>query len=97
MDLCPQSSGFSKEETSRKRQIEEDEDVDISIVGVESLIGEWVAEVQAQIDWSQGEWEAWDDVKGGSLPTEGVSAARQEEVSYMMGRALCSQTSSQEC
>ena len=31
------------------------------------------------------------------MPTEGVSAARQEEVSYMMGRDLWSPVSAQEC
>ena len=71
-----------------KRPIEGDVEVDIDLVGVVSLIGDWVSEVQSVMKKDEGEREAWDDVEGGELPIEEVRVARKEEVAYMEQREI---------
>ena len=64
------NSGEPASSSGTKRSIERDVEVDIDLVEVVSLIGEWVSEVQSVMNKDEGEQEAWDDVKGGELPIE---------------------------
>ena len=67
---------------------------------LESLVCEWVQEVEAEIEdeayWEEDE-EAWDDVSGEALPLGLVREGRLEEVEYMEGRNIWSAKLVQEC
>ena len=54
--------------------------MDIDLVEVVSLIGDWVTEIKSVMNKDEGEQEAWDDVKGGELPMGEVRVVRKEEV-----------------
>ena len=56
--------------------------MDIDIVEVESLIDEWVHEVQSLMNTGEDQWEAWDDVKGGDLPIEKVREFQQKSTVF---------------
>ena len=61
------------------------------------MIGEWVADVEKELDWGEVEWEAWDGVEGGTLPLGEAKAARKEEVMYMQGRRIWCLRLTKEC
>jgi hypothetical protein len=63
----------------------------VEIGQVVNMVGQWVREVEdhgfEEVSFKGG-WEAWDDVKGGSLPYKLVKEARNEEVKYMVDRGM---------
>ena len=83
------NSGEPASSSGTKRSIEKDVEVDIDLVEVVSLIGDWVSEIKSVMSKDEGEQEAWDDVKGGELPIEEVRVAKQEEVTYMEQKEIC--------
>ena len=64
----------------------------IEIARVEGLVEEWALEIQNFVKEEPEENpemnEAWDDVNGGELPLEDVTATRKEEIEYMQGRGI---------
>ena len=61
---------------------------------------DWIreaAEVNEENRNEEAVEEAWDDVKGGSLPVELVKEARSEEVGFMEKRGIWEVRSREEC
>ena len=76
--------GWLRGEPNKVRHIGEAE-----INQVVNLMESWVQEVKDagfEEESFKGNWEAWDDVKGGKLPYKLVKDARREEVKYMVDR-----------
>ena len=73
------NSGEPASGSGKKRSLEGDEDIDIDMVEVVNLIGEWVTEIQSVMRKDGGEQEAWDDMKGRELFMDEVKVARKEK------------------
>ena len=91
-----------KEEKMDLEIKEEEMDIDpIEIARVEVLVEEWALEIQNFVKEEPEENpemnEAWDDVNGGELPLEDVTAARKEEIEYMQGRGIWKLSPLTEC
>ena len=70
------------------------EKADVDMQEVEEEVDRWIQEIQdAGIEEdheAEGGIAAWDDVHGGELPADLVSAARREEVDFMEERGIWS-------
>jgi hypothetical protein len=65
------------------------------------VINEWVLDIEqvvnSELEEEKEEEMAWDDVKGIWIPAGLVRESRQEEVTYMVDRALWEERSVEEC
>lgn len=75
----------------------------------EKKLEDWVAEITKDIDAREGKHRgqtqeedeayemAWDDVHGGDISTVDLRRARREEIEFMTGRKIWTETSEKEC